>query len=482
MVNNRSVLLFYPQYTYPRKNPPMGLLYLAAHIRRYGFKPVLIDLNIDKYSDEKISGIVKQYSPLACGISFMTNQYGECLKLSKLIKRAAGTAYIFVGGPHVSALPQEILRECPEIDFSIIGEGEITALELLQALGQPDRDFSGIRGLCFKREGGIIQNQPRELVGDINSLPFPAWDLIDVTKYSVFSAKKGRTFALLSSRGCPNRCVFCDSHTIFGRRFRARSAQNIFSEILFLHNTYGMTQFDFIDDLITLEKGRVLEFCALLKDSGVPFFWTANARVNTIDQEMLAAMKESGCIRIDVGVESGDPAVRKQANKEISNEAIVNTHRIAKKIGIQIGTFVMVGNLGETMTSVKMTAELLKDMGEDVMVSIACPFPGTELYRQAKEKGYIRVSDWTRYVTAPTYLRDYQPVMVTDTMSQAQILNAYYYLHSFFVKRKFQARYGRYFLINPLFLKEWLLKTSEFGGFARKVSMFASIVKARLTT
>jgi radical SAM superfamily enzyme YgiQ (UPF0313 family) len=255
----------------------------------------------------------------------------------------------------------------------------------------------------------------------------------------------------------------------------------MFSEIEFLHQQYGMTYFDFVDDLITLRKDRVLELCRLIKTSKIDCKWMANARVNTIDEEMLRAMKESGCIRIDVGVESGDPRVRERAKKGITNKEIIHAHMLAKKLGIQIGTFVMVGNLGESAASVKMTARLLKDMGEDVMVSIACPFPGTELYQVAKSQGYLKITDWTRYVTAPTYLKDYEPVMITDKMNQREILNAYYFLHSFFVKKKFQARYGKYFVLSPHFLKEWLFKSSEQGGFLRKASMFSNLVKARLT-
>lgn len=479
---NNNVLLIYPRYTYPRKNPPLGLAYLASFVRKEGYNPLIIDLNIDNYSDDKISDIVREFDPLVTGISFMTNQYGECLRLAALIKSSSESTCIVAGGPHVSALPEEILRECPSIDFTVIGEGEVTFLELINAIGSGKKHFHNISGLCFSDNGEIIRTGARALIEDVEAVPFPAWDLIKANKYSVFSIQEGNTFALLSSRGCPNRCIFCDSHTVFGREFRARSAQNIFAEIEFLHRKYGMTKFDFVDDMITLKKERVLELCRLIKESGIPFKWMANARVNTVDKGMLREMKESGCIRIDVGVESGDPAVRKIARKGTTNEQIINTHKWAREAGIQIGAFVMVGNLGETMESVKMTAGLLKDIGEDVMISIACPFPGTELYRIAKEKGYLNAAGWSRYVTSPTYLKEYKPIMVTDTMTESEILKAYYYLHSFFVKRKFRARYGKHFLMNPVFMKEWLFKSTDQGGLLRKSSMFFNLVKARLTS
>lgn len=479
---NNNILLIYPRYTYPRKNPPLGLAYLASFMRREGYNPMIVDLNIDNYSDERLSALVKEFNPVVLGISFMTNQYGECLRLAELIKSSLKSACIVAGGPHVSALPEEILKECPSIDISVIGEGEMTFLELVNTVNSGETHFHHINGICFRDNGGIIRTGARPLIEDVESLPFPAWDLIKVEKYSVFSIEEGDTFALLSSRGCPNYCIFCDSHTIFGRTFRARSAQNIFSEIEFLHGKYGMTKFDFVDDMITLKKERVLELCRLIKESGIPFKWMANARVNTIDREMLQKMKESGCVRIDVGVESGDPAVRRIARKGTTNEQIINAHKWAKETGIQIGAFTMVGNLGEDMESVKMTAGLLKDIGEDVMISIACPFPGTELYRMAKEKGYLKITDWSRYVTSPTYLKGYKPVMVTDTMTEKEILDAYYYLHSFFVKKKFQARYGKYFFMSPVFMKEWLFKSTDQGGLLRKSSMVFNLVKARLTS
>ncbi|MFH2138498.1 MAG: cobalamin-dependent protein [Candidatus Omnitrophota bacterium] len=478
----KTVLLFYPKYTYPRKNPPLGLAYLAAYIRQEGFDPVIVDLNAAPHTEEEIRGLMDKYTPLAVGISFMTNQYTECLRLAELIKECSFVTPVFVGGPHVSALPKETLEECADIDCAIIGEGELTLLELLKAYSKGENDFSKIKGICFSDSAGVfVTTQPRALIEDINTLPFPAWDLIDVNKYSVFSVAQGHTFALLSSRGCPNQCIFCDSHTIFGRIFRARSAKNIFSEIEFLNKTYGMTQFDFVDDMITLKKDRVLELCSLLKESDVEYKWMANARVNTIDEEMLRVMKQSGCIRIDVGVESGDAQVRKQLKKGITDEQIVAVHTLARKIGIQIGTFTMVGNLGEDINSVKKTAQLLKDIGQDVMISIACPFPGTELYRIAKEKGYLKITDWSRYVTSPTYMDNYQPVMITDKMQQKDILNAYYYLSSFFVNKKFQARFGKCFFINPMFFKEWVIKAIKDGVLIKRVVMFFSLVRARFT-
>ena len=376
-MNNR-VLLLYPKYTYPRKNPPLGLVCLASFIRGSGYDPQIIDFNVVDYSDREVSRLIKEYGPAVVGISFMTNQYDEVMRLSALVKSQTSIPVI-VGGPHASALPVELLKECDSIDFVVVGEGETTFAEVLGAIEHGNENYDDIDGLCYRSNGEIMQNKPRELIADVDELPFPAWDLLNLDTYSVFSVGGDRAFAILSSRGCPNQCIFCDSHTIFGRTYRGRSAANIFSELEYLHRTYGMTSFDFVDDMITLKRERVMELCRLIDESGIVFTWMANARVNTLDREMLAAMRKSGCVRIDVGVESGDPRVRVRAKKGITDQQIIDAHTMAREAGIQVGTFAMVGNLGETMASVKMTADLLKDISDDVMVSIACPFPGTEL-------------------------------------------------------------------------------------------------------
>lgn len=479
-MNERDVLLIYPGYTYPRKNPPLGLAYLAAALRRSGYLPRIVDLNVEDHTGDELGALVRELEPLAVGISFMTNQYGESLRLAEAVRSASPSTRIVVGGPHVSALPRETLRECPAADFAVVGEGEETFPQLLDSLASGDPRMDRIAGICYRRGKECVRTRPRAPIADVDRLPFPAWDLLEPEKYSVFSVGKGRAFALLSSRGCPGRCTFCDSHTVFGRTFRPRSARAIFSEIESLHAGYGMLEFDFVDDMITLKKDRVFELCRLIEGSGIPFRWMANSRVNTLSREMLEAMKRSGCVRIDVGVESGDPAVRRLARKGTTNEQIIRVHEWARELGLQIGAFAMVGNLGESMESVKMTARLLKDIGQDVMISIACPFPGTELYRVAKEKGYLRVTDWSRYVTSPTYLKDYEPVMVTDTMDRKRILDAYYFLHSFFFLRKFRARYGSCFPLNPLFLRDWLLKSAAQGELLRKAAMLMNILRSRL--
>ena len=163
--------------------------------------------------------------------------------------------------------------------------------------------------------------------------------------------------------------------------------------------------------------------------------------------------------------------------KNITDKQIIDAHHIARDIGLSTGSFTMVGNIGETKDSARMTVDLLKKIGDDVMVSIACPFPGTELYRIAKEKGLLNTEDWTRYVTSPTYTPGYYPVMRTEFLTEDEILELFYYIHSFFARRKFQRRFGKYFFLNPDFYREWLFKRD---GLKRRFLMAFKLIKARL--
>ncbi|RJR14940.1 MAG: radical SAM protein [Nitrospiraceae bacterium] len=324
LTKNKDVLLIYPSYSFPRKSPPIGLAYLAAYIEMDGFDPYVVDFNISPMNDDVFSQLLRSKKWLMVGISFMTNQYADASRLSSTIKKILPSVPLIVGGPHPSSIPERTLKDLPAIDIVVKGEGEITLRDLAMALWS-DNSIDAIPGICFRKNGTIISNSRRELITDLDALPFPGWKYFDVAKYNIFSltgSKDSPVFALLSSRGCPNFCTFCDSHTIFSRKFNPRSAGNIFHEIMHLHNTYGMMEFDFVDDLVTVNKKRVLELCRLLSDSGIDFRWMANARVNTVDREMLNAMKNAGCTRVDFGVESGDPHVRKVIRKNITNDQI----------------------------------------------------------------------------------------------------------------------------------------------------------------
>lgn len=451
-----EVLLVYPPHHGQTKNPPLGLAYIASVLEREGFGVEIQDMNIMHGEIADFLKKVKEIQPKIVGISFMTPQVKIAGQIAEGVKAVAPSAWVVVGGPHVSAVPQEVLQQRP-IDFAVIGEGEMTMLDLARVLLRTGGDFDDIHGLAFRRDGEVVLTTPRPPIMDLDSLPFPAWHLLPVDKYSVrgYGGDLSKpTFAILSSRGCPYQCIFCDSHTVFGRKFRGRSAENILSEIIYLRDKYGATQFDMVDDTITINKERLARLCQMVIERGLNIQWMANARVNAVDYDLLRLMRDAGCVRIDFGVESGDPGVLKTIKKGITIDQARRAHRWTKKLGIRTSSFFMVGNPGESWSSVKQTLQLAKELKSDFpSVGIATPYPGAELYHMAKTRGWILIDDWSKYTPSAYTEKKFQPVMRTDTMSGDDIVKAYYFLNSRFLMNKYKARYGRCFWLNPIFYR-----------------------------
>jgi len=475
-----DILLIYPPYSYPKKSPPLGLAYIASVLEKEGYSVKILDMSVLDMPYRNLGKEISFSKPKVVGISFMTNQYKDAVIVSKIIKNVDANIQVIVGGPHVSALPEETVS-LNSVDVAVIGEGERTMLELVDnILNRDNSNFETISGIAYKKDGNVFINPRRELIKDLDSIPFPAWHLLPLHKYSVpatgADAAKS-VFAILSSRGCPYQCVFCDSYTIFGRKFRGRSAQNIFDELQYLNEIFNATQFDFVDDTITIDKDRIYKLCNLILSSNLQIKWMCNARVDTVNLEMLQMMNKAGCARIEFGVESGDEEVLKRIKKGIKINEIKTAHKMARKAGMSIGSFVMVGNLGEDFSSIIKTKELLKEIDtDDVYISIATPFPGTELYKIANNNGWLKVQDWSKYVTAPTYLPNYQPIMETDKMKSYEILKAFFYLHSQFAGRKFQTRYGNAFFIKPRFYKEVVLSVKNWRDIKHKIKLAKELI------
>jgi len=484
-MKNTEVLLFYPEYTYPRKNQPIGLAYLAGYLKAHDYEITIIDFNVTQLNDYEMHDLLKSKSWILIGVSFMTNQFKEAKELIAKINKTVPSIPLVVGGVHVSSIPERSFNELPGIDIVVKGEGEQTLLELADLFSsnmQPSSaELLKIDGIFIERSGIILQSPKRENIQDVDLIPFPAWEYFEPEKYNIFgiheSVNNAPMFLLFSSRGCPFSCSFCDSQTIFSRSFRGRSAEKIVEEMMFLYDRYGATTFDFADDLFTTKKERVYKICDAIDATGIPFKWMVNARVDTVDREMLTRMKNSGCVRVDFGVESGDEYVRGLMGKKITNQQIINAHKICLEIGLHTGSFCMVGNLGETKESVYKTAELMNDIADDVMVSIAIPYPGTDMYTTAKEKGLINTEDWSKYATAPTYTKNYRPVMRNENLSEDDILDSYFYLQSIFAKQKFRQRFGQNYVFNLNFLYEMIIKKE---GFIRRLTMFFNLVRARI--
>lgn len=474
-----KVLLIYPPYAWEYKRPALGLAYIASVLIESGIEVDILDMDAEYLTLKDISSRVdKDYSLF--GISFLTPQFNIVMELVRLIRKECKETLIVVGGPHVSAMPEESIDEL-NTDFAVLGEGEYTIVNLIKNLNNK-KYLEKLPGLVLRNGVGNIINQGKGETSDINSLPFPAWHLFPLESncYNVSLpgvSNKEMVFPLLTSRACPYDCIFCDSHTVFGRGFRSRTPENVVEEIKYLNERFKARQFEIVDDTFTVDAKRVHEVCALILKNNLKIKWICNARVNLVDLELLKAMKKAGCTAVNYGVESGDPVVIQNISKKIKIEQIINAHKLAKEAGLIVTTFIMVGSIGETLDSVRLTGRLIEMIDSDYPgLSISTPFPGSPLYKIALENEWLQVRDWSKYVTAPYVLDDYLPVMRTDVMTGEEILKAYYYLMGKISKKKLKTKYGQYYYMNPSMYINELKRARNIRGVLRKFALVKNLI------
>ena len=325
--------------------------------------------------------------------------------VAKTIKSATANQNIKIAliGLHASSRPNECLTQA-NVDFVVIGEPEITILELANTIETESlHDLKNVAGLSFIENNQIITTAPRPFIENLDELPFPARHLLPMKEFFEAAKKipisgnlKKPSIRMLTTRGCPYGCVFCSNHITMGRKWRARSAENVVAEIEQIVKTYGKHQIDFLDDNIAFNRERLAKICNLLIEKRLNIEWcTPNGvRADALDPQLLALMRKAGCKKILIAPESGvqhvvDNVLKKKQNLQRVEEAVNAAH----KVGIKVGCFFILGMIGETKEDMKQTiqfAHKLRSLGAEYFYfSYATPLYGTELYRQAKEGNYL---------------------------------------------------------------------------------------------
>ena len=404
--------------------PPMGLCYLKACLVKEGFQEVRVVDVADK-KVESVREIIDAESPEIVGISTLTESRSNALKVAAIAKEINPQVKTILGGVHTTIMYQQIIENYPAVDIVCRGESERTIVELFQALSSGD-DLRKVRGIVYRQDGEIVVTEERDKIKDLDTLPFPNYDDLDLRRYkdTYVSWKQKPSGTIVTSRGCPFSCSFCSSHSVWGN-WRSRSVGNVLDEIEWLVSQYGYEVVLIGDDIFTINKERTKEFCQGVLDRGLPIKWRAGTRVDCVSLELLELMREAGCQYLSFGVESGSPSILKNLNKKEKIEDVVNAFAWSKKAGIKTIFNVIVGSPGENRATIEETRNLIKKTRPYcVSAAILRVYPGTALCKQAQAEGLCDDS---------FFLSDQECLRYTGAMSVPEMLQTargYYLLHA----------------------------------------------------
>ncbi len=388
-----KIVLVAPPYPLEEApSPPLGICYAAAACEVAGADVVILDYIVRKYTPEKLIDELSALQPDVVGTSSVTMNFSAAADIMQTAKNYDPSIITMMGGPHVSFDVENTLTTYPEIDLIVIGEGEETLKELVSRL--PARDsWNGIKGIAFREKGEIVFTEPRELIDDLDTLPLPARHLLPMSRYLAL----GFPVSIITSRGCPNRCIFCQGRRMVGYKVRHRTPKLVVDEIEDILS-YGWTRINIADDIFTANKKRVLEICDEIKKRGISFTWSAFARVNTVDREIIEAMRDAGCDSVSFGIESGNPEMLKRIKKGITLDQARKATQYCKDAGMITHASFMVGLPGESRKTMQDSNDFAEEL--DIMYGyhFLAPFPGTTVRERIEDYDLeILTNDWDLY-------------------------------------------------------------------------------------
>lgn len=379
--------------------PPIGIGILAAITRREGYETRILDCETLQLSQEQAVQNILDFAPDFIGISATTLSIFSAAKLAKEIKKKQNNIKIIVGGPHITAVPEHTLNLFPEIDVAVIGEGEITIVELLRGMDQ-ETDLSKIEGLVYRKNNSLINTGRRKYIENLDEeVPFPAWDLFpDLTttyRPPVFSFNRLPAISIITTRGCPAVCTFCD-RSVFGKVCRAHSSEYIFNMIKYLNETYGFKDIMIYDDTFVAFRKLLVGLCEKLIESDLDIRWSCNGRVDMVNPEILDMMRRAGCWQIAYGIESGNQEILQLMGKNIKLDVVEQAVRWTRQAGIKSKGYFILGFPKETEKTINETIRfMLKIPLDDIHVTLFTPFPNTEAYHLSKKYGQLE-DDWSK--------------------------------------------------------------------------------------
>ena len=398
--------------------PSSGLLYLASVLRENDYGVFYLDMpallkrhgvsfedDIDGFVEQLVTDVYSTFKPDLAGINCLfSGRFPGTIRLGSLLKKIDSALPVVVGGIHPTVFPKRILDRFDCVDFVVIGEGEETFKQLLDSLFFHAISLSDIDGICYRDGGSVKLNPKTRFIADLDSLPFPAWDLLNLQDYEIEEEKWRKhwhnprgyklkyRWPLLTSRSCPLACTFCAMHLLHGKKIRFRSAENCVREMEWLYNEYGINYFSIIDDNCTMDKRRLMAMSAEVAKKNLKIYIdTPNGvSIRYFDRDVLDALKAMGLLRLFLAVESGSDFMRNEVmGKHLDREKIFEAFDLLRnEKDIFVRAFFLVGMPQETSSSLEDTYDMIVKLPlDDISIHFATPLPGTKLHDEVMRDG-----------------------------------------------------------------------------------------------
>jgi anaerobic magnesium-protoporphyrin IX monomethyl ester cyclase len=420
---------------------PQGLAYVAAVLKKAGHQVYIYNQDKNHHPEEHLTSYLDENCFDVLGISITGGyyQYRKLLKLSAAISKSKNRPYYVIGGHGPAPEPAFFLQKT-QSDVIAIGEGEVTVLELLDALGNPAR-LAEVQGIAWRNGEKVVVNERRPLITDIDTIPFPAYELFPIEYYRLLRMPHAQNsdfvMPLLSGRGCTFKCNFCYR---LDEGFRPRSSESIIEEICYLQRNYGITYIAFSDELLMSSVQRTLELCEAFLNSGLKFKWDCNGRLNYAKPDVLKLMKKAGCVFINYGIEAMDNQILKNMKKALTTDIIIRGIEATLAAGISPGLNIIFGNIGENRDTLNKGVEFLLKYDDGAQLRTirpVTPYPGSPLYYYAIRKGLLR--DCEDFYENKHVNSDLVSVNFTD-MSDGEFHRSLFEANSRLIQNYFQKR------------------------------------------
>ncbi|MGK5091014.1 radical SAM protein [Deltaproteobacteria bacterium TL4] len=435
--------------------PPLGLLYIYASHRKLRPQDDLriLDCVVEKLGKEEMIQRLTELQPDLIGITVLTFHLIEINHCIALIKNFLPQTRIVLGGPHVHLFPVEALKSS-QADYAVTGEGEHSFPQLIECMEQqtPVSDVPGI--YYYDAQKTICRGKPAEVIVNLDQLPLLDFNAIPVKRYSSLMSQHA-TGMLMTSRGCPFQCIYCDRPTM-GNDYRVHSPERVIADLK-AGLTHGIHDFQIWDDTFTVQRKRVLAICQLIQQEQLNLKFSIRARVNTIDEEVLQQLKLAGCARISFGVEAGSEKMLRVLKKGINMQQVFKAFELAKKYKIDTLADFIIGGPDQKREDCLDTINLAIKLDPTyVQFTIMTPFPGTELYAMALERGIVTHDIWKQFAENPN--SDFETPLWEEHLSREELMQL------------FTLAYKRFYRRPKLILRE-ILKVRSFREFIAKAKV-----------